>query len=309
MRSPIILTAASQPEDRVVATNNGMLLVMVESMRKLQRALRAMDIVGPRGSIHVALSRARGHRLSFQQEVAHLVTGASILEVGGPSAIFGRNGLTPIYSRALKVDNVNYAGATLWEPHLSDGGSFSPEGRRLGTQWLREATELGPTGPYDVVVSSHTLEHCANPLKALREWRRVCDSDGALLLVLPHRDGTFDHRRPLTGLDHMRADEQANMGEADDTHADEVLAMHDVGRDPGLASWDELRERIAGNPRTRAMHHHVFSTRSALELVAEADWVPVAADAVWQHDIVILARKRGPRTQVSVRSPFPSDRS
>jgi hypothetical protein len=53
------------------------------------------------------------------------------------------------------------------------------------------------------VLSSHCLEHVANPILALREWLRVMTPDGTLVLVLPHKEGTFDHQRPTTTLGHM----------------------------------------------------------------------------------------------------------
>ena len=31
---------------------------------------------------------------------------------------------------------------------------------------------------YDVLLSSHTLEHIANPLRALSEWKRIVGDDG-----------------------------------------------------------------------------------------------------------------------------------
>ena len=34
----------------------------------------------------------------------------------------------------------------------------------------------------------------------------VTGAGGALLLVVPHREGTFDHRRPVTELEHLVAD-------------------------------------------------------------------------------------------------------
>ena len=169
---------------------------------------------------------------------------------------------------------MNYAGATMWESDLVHGGVFAPEGARLGTQWLLEASDLGDVEPYDVVISSHTIEHVSDPLRCLREWRRVTTPGGVLLLVLPHRDGTFDHRRPVTSMDHLKQDERVGVSESDDTHVAEILEMHDIERDPGLESVGQLRERMADNLRMRTMHHHVFDTRAAVDMVVESGWAP-----------------------------------
>ena len=79
---------------------------------------------------------------------------------------------------------------------------------RLVGRLIRDATSLDgiEDASYDVVLASHTLEHIANPLLALSEWRRVVGADGHLVLVLPHLENTFDHRRPVTTLEHIEAD-------------------------------------------------------------------------------------------------------
>ena len=79
---------------------------------------------------------------------------------------------------------------------------------------------------------------------------------------------------------------------------------------PASASHEQLRERVAENLATRSMHHHVFDTRSAWAMIVETGWSPLAVEAVWPHDIVILARNGGTPTPLGrFRSPFPHDRS
>lgn len=243
------------------------------------------------------------------REIAHGSTQA--LEIGGPSNNFEANRLLPIYSYLRSLDNVNFAGATLWEKDLSEGAPFAPSGRRLGIQFLREAARLHGLADdsYDLVLSSHTLEHLANPLPALREWRRVCRPDGHLLLILPHRDGTFDHARPLTTLDHLLEDEAAGVDESDNTHFAEVLRLHDVRRDPGAGTMQVFHERLANNESIRGVHHHVFDLDVALKAVAECGWLPLAAGARRPNSIVIIARNgRGDDHPFTRESPFASDR-
>lgn len=48
----------------------------------------------------------------------------------------------------------------------------------------------------DFVFASHVIEHFPNPLGALYEWRRVAQR--LVVVVVPHRDRTFDADRPLT---------------------------------------------------------------------------------------------------------------
>lgn len=44
---------------------------------------------------------------------------------------------------------------------------------------------------YDFVLSSHSLEHIWNPIKALRAWIKVIKPGGYVFLVLPHREHDF----------------------------------------------------------------------------------------------------------------------
>jgi SAM-dependent methyltransferase len=272
-------------------------------------ALRAQGI---RGVAREALDRGRGRGMALASAVREVVEGASCLEIGGPStARFAGGRLVPVYPYVSRIENVNFAGATLWEKDLRDGGPYAPAGAPVGVQYLREATDLHglDDDAYDVVISSHTLEHLANPLKALREWRRVCRPGGHLVLIVPHRDGTFDRRRPVTSLEHMQQDEKNDVGESDTTHVEEILRLHDLRRDPGAASEAIFRARLADNLATRGMHQHVFDLRRAVDVVAESEWAPLCAEARRPHDIAVLA-VNGPADGPprNFGSPFPSDR-
>lgn len=47
-----------------------------------------------------------------------------------------------------------------------------------------------PDCSYDIVYSSHTLEHAYNPKAVIREFRRILRSPGSLFVVLPYPDRT-----------------------------------------------------------------------------------------------------------------------
>lgn len=178
------------------------------------------------------------------------------LEIGGPSPIFGKHRAVPVYDRCQRVDGCNFSSNTIW-------GDKSANARYipcLGQECLAEASNLSniPDSTYDFVLASHVLEHVANPLLALLEWNRVLVPGGAILVMVPDKRNTFDHRRSITTFEHIEADFQANTGEDDLTHLDEILALHDLNLDPGAGSPKEFRERCIQNARFRAMHHHVF---------------------------------------------------
>ena len=93
-----------------------------------------------------------------------------------------------------------------------------------------DATDLNkiPDLSYEFILSSNCLEHVANPIKALKEWVRVLKGDSLILLVLPSKEYTFDHNRPITKFKHLIEDYNNDTKESDLTHLDEILKSHDL---------------------------------------------------------------------------------
>jgi SAM-dependent methyltransferase len=223
--------------------------------------------------------------------------GGTGLEIGGPSALFRSGGVLPIYAELVALDGVQVPEAhVLWHGELREGPYETGEPGLTGRLYLREGGDLGhlPSNGYDAVLSSHVLEHLANPIGALREWLRVLRPGGHLLTVLPHKEGCADRRRPTTTLEHMLEDERLGVGEDDMTHAEEVIALHDLRHDPAPGDRDGLRARVMDNPRNRALHHHVFTTQSALALLDHLGLELLAARVRYPHDIYTLARLPDP---------------
>jgi len=244
--------------------------------------------------------------------VADALNGSIALEPGGPSASFGPRGLVPVYPRLVALDVLDYAERTLW----SDAAQthISPR-RRL----ITEAGRLDgvPDNAYDALLASHVLEHLANPLGALAEWRRVVRPGGHLLLIVPHRDGTFDHRRLATSLEHLQADLVCDTGEDDLTHLEEVLDLHDLTRDPGARNRMVFEQRCRENYVSRAMHHHVFISRTVVEMCHAAGLDVCFLRPKRPFNIVCLCRVSGSQgeglseqalLEILSHSPFASDR-
>ncbi len=188
-----------------------------------------------------------------------LVDGKSGLEIGGPSGIFSKDKFLPIYPFIKTLDGVNFSAKTIWEGELKEGPNYGYDGR-LGYQFIAEATDLKliSDNKYDFVLSSNNLEHIANPLKAVSEWKRVIKPQGIIILILPRKESNFDHHRSVTTFDHLLKDYQDNIGEDDLSHLDEILKCHDVKRDPHAISLEEFTKRSMSNFETRSIHHHVF---------------------------------------------------
>jgi SAM-dependent methyltransferase len=254
--------------------------------------LRIKKMLGARG---VALLRRCLHRNAPDLDKYRArLAGKKALEIGGPSGLFSDEGCLPIYSVLASADNCLFSDQTIWTGKIDDGRSFQYHPAKTpGLQFVCDGTDLQqiPDAHYEAVLASHCLEHIANPLRALEEWKRVLSNDGRLLLILPHKDGTFDWRRPTTAIEHMIEDYKANVAEDDLTHVPEILELHDLEKDLAAGSPNEFQQRCLDNKRTRAMHHHVFDTRTAARVVDYAGFQLIQVAAVKPFHIIILAAK------------------
>jgi SAM-dependent methyltransferase len=210
------------------------------------------------------------------------------LEVGGPSPIFDKRGLLPVYRRIAALDNCNFAPQTVWEGRLAPGRNFR-YGARTGFQFVSEAWAIDAAdASYDFVLSSHMLEHSANPIRVLAEWRRLLKPAACLLLVLPEGGKTFDRRRPVTTLAHLIDDFKRGADESDATHFDEIAALHTEHADRAA-----LRRSLESNATQRMAHHHVFDLELAANLLRFAGFEILAQELEYPCHIVVFARKTG----------------
>lgn len=287
-------------------------------VRRVASVFKATGVVGV---LSAMVRRLRTPHARCYPACLEIMRNAVGMEIGGPSPMFARGGLLPLYPTARLIDNCNFAHETKWEGAIKEGDSFVFDSRKApGRQFIAEGGELSmiESGRYDFVLSCHMLEHTANPLRALREWSRLLRAGGGLLLVVPHRDGTFDHRRPVTLIEHMNEDFERGTGEDDLTHVEEILELHDVSRDRGVHNM-ALRERMERNAEFRTLHHHVFDTRLVVKVVEKAGLAVSAVEPLEPYHVVVLARKPLPGAasrafpdqalrEILRKSPFKIDR-
>lgn len=180
------------------------------------------------------------------------------IEIGGPSSLFKTS--LPLYRKLQSLDGVNFSSSTLWEGEIQTGLSYNFIGHKKGIQFISDGTNLSQIedANYDFLLSSNCLEHIANPLKALTEWKRIIKNKGFLILVLPNKISNFDHNRPNTSFDHILEDFNNNTTEHDLTHLEEILKLHDLSMDPPAGNIENFRIRSLDNFNNRTLHHHVF---------------------------------------------------
>lgn len=242
----------------------------------------------------ITRSRCRGY-----SEIEPFVIGKRGLEIGGPSPMFHANKLIPVYDRCASIDDCNFSSQTIWSSN-SDLETF---GARFGKQFVSEACDLSqiPNGEYDFLLASHVLEHVANPLRALGEWSRVVVPGGALLVLVPDKRNSFDHRRPYTSFSHIASDFQKCTSEDDLEHVEEVVKLHDLGLDPEAGSPAQFRDRCLRNSSVRAVHHHVFSPEVLIEMFSFLKLFVISISIERPYHIIVLARRADSLDHENVR--------
>ncbi|MGC4038023.1 MAG: class I SAM-dependent methyltransferase [Chitinophagaceae bacterium] len=223
--------------------------------------------------------------------IAMRFRGKKGLEIGGPSSSFSVKSFFPVYLFADKIDGVNYSDETMWEGKIQEGNNYKFY-NKTGHQFIREATDLSAirSNSYDFILSCHSLEHVANPMKAVEEWRRVLKPRGLLVLVLPDKRNTFDYNRPYTTMKHLLEDYTVGIGEDDQTHIEEMINLHDFSRDNTSGSKDELLGLVRNNYVTRAVHHHVFNFELVNEMLKYFSFTIEHQQAVAPFHLVTIAR-------------------
>jgi SAM-dependent methyltransferase len=203
-------------------------------------------------------------------------------EIGGPSPMFEAGGELPLYPIVRSLENYGFQ---------ASAGTFAFSGRS-GSSHACEASALPiRDASCDFVLSSHVLEHMANPLQALQEWRRVLKPNGHLLVVLPHRARTFDHKRKTTSWDHLLADFAAATPETDRTHIAEALELTDT-KHWTFNEWPGWRSYYENNVEARSIHHHVFDMRLAKKAVTFSGLRMLVSEMVFPFHLVLLAAKQ-----------------
>lgn len=243
------------------------------------------------------------------------------LEIGGPSHAFTNDGFLPIYKVVKSLDGCNFSSNTIWEGQIKEGENYK-FGNRKGWQYISDAVDLSKieTAKYDFILSCHSLEHLANPIKALTEWKRVLREKGHLLLIVPHKDQTFDHKRPLTTLTHLIDDYKKNITENDTTHFEEVIQLHDISLDAGVSDIDYLKQRTLDNFNNRCVHQHVFNTPLAVRLADYMNFTIIDVQHFNPFHIILFLQKNetekagnqiylNPAHKIYQKTKFPSDKT
>lgn len=214
--------------------------------------------------------------MSFQK-VIEILKNKEGIEFGGPTELFEH----PTHRMPLYINVVLDGGNIIEDNHFQK--SFSDTynyGGKLGTQFNIDcAGDLsGVNKKYDFIVTSHVIEHLANPIKAIKNWSDVLLKEKSYILsIIPDYRYCFDRNRPLTSIEHIKEDYINNVGEDDKTHIEEQKTLHDWSYG-GHKNFYDLCEK---NDKTRVVHHHTFTPETVELLFIAAGLKPIIT---FKHD-------------------------
>lgn len=118
-------------------------------------------------------------------------------------------------------------------------------------------------GSVDFVVANHFLEHCQDPLAALRTQLRVVRPGGVAFLTLPDKRATFDASRAETELEHVVRDYEQGPSWSRRGHFEET-ARDTEGAADVETRVEELLEL------DYSIHFHVWTPARFRELLEHA---------------------------------------
>lgn len=178
------------------------------------------------------------------EAISEYIKGKNVLEVGGPSAL-----LNPIYSDILALDIINHPQSSKLHVQNSSVTHNLIPGDATDDVFISDISKK-----YDVVITSHTLEHIANPIKALKLWHGLLNNNGIIINILPNKDHCWDRVREFTTFEHILNDYTNNMLESDMTHLHESACM--------VETRPNYYNDVGTENENRIIHHHCFNTHT-----------------------------------------------
>jgi SAM-dependent methyltransferase len=182
------------------------------------------------------------------------------VEIGGPSYI-----ATTVYENAISMDNVIFSNNTIWSQHTEDYYYYP---NKKGKVIINDAINISlvKNDSYDFLFSSHSLEHIANPLKAIHEWIRIIKPNGYIIIIVPEKSVCFDHKRSYSKFSTLLSQYEKNVGEDDLSTLPEILENHDLSMDPPAGDLAAFTQRSLNNFNNRCLHHYVYNNKLLMEI-------------------------------------------
>jgi SAM-dependent methyltransferase len=188
--------------------------------------------------------------------------GMKAIEIGGPTELFQLHSQVlycyPLFSSIDNINNPNF--------HFPNNSQES-EKKIFKTIYNLEGCEITKeniSNIYDVIISSHTIEHMVNPIEFLFKSKELLRDNGYILTVLPNKPFFWDRVRETTSVEHLIEDHLKNTQEDDMTHLyDNINIDCPIKFQQGLVYWESL---CKNNKFSRVMHHHCFEKENTIAI-------------------------------------------
>lgn len=182
------------------------------------------------------------------------------VEIGGPSA----TGIT-VYKNATSMDNIIFSKNTVWSNHNEIYNYYDG---KSGFVIINDAVNISNVNKdsYDFCFASHSLEHIANPLKAIKEWLRIIKNDGYIIIIVPEKNMCFDHKRNYSKFSILLSQYEKNVEENDLSTLPEILLNHDLTMDPCAGDLGSFTKRSLDNYNNRCLHHYVYDDNLLMDI-------------------------------------------
>jgi SAM-dependent methyltransferase len=160
-------------------------------------------------------------------------------------------------------------------------------------------------GSQDFIVANHFLEHCEDPIGTIRTHLGKLKPGGILFYAVPDKRYTFDHRRPVTPLEHMVADHEQGPQRSRGEHYEEWarFVTDEVSAAVGTAEQARSEEWVTGRAReleeaAYSIHMHVWTQEEFLRLILDCrqrfeEAFDLEAAARRGIEFIVVLRKRG----------------
>ncbi len=212
-------------------------------------------------------------------KIIEKLAGKNGIEFGGPTELFYENRHNmPLY-KYVDLDGGNLLEDNHFQSNITDVYNYYG---KIGSQYNVDCANLESIknipNKYDFVLTSHVIEHIANPIKAIKSWvDNTLNSNGYVLSIVPDYRYCFDRNRPLTTIEHFIDDYSNDIGEDDATHIEEQKMLHDWSYG-GHKDFYSLCDR---NYNTRVVHHHTFTPETVEMLFIKSGLKPIMT---FKHD-------------------------
>jgi len=215
---------------------------------------------------------------NISQQIYEIINGKKIIEIGGPSN--NNNFINKFYQYCSKITIINFEEEN--NMSITTGASTDNNINKIlmiNTNNCELFIEENK-GKYDILLTSHVIEHQANPIKMIQLWKTLLNDNGIIISILPNKDFCFDYARPVTKLCKLITKYENNIMEDDVSEIPQMIEYYKSNPDKLLEfkthpnmTVDEFinyQNYFYNNPkeleRKRPIHHHVFDLNLLKEI-------------------------------------------